>query len=441
MVNNILTLNRDQLRNPLFNSLKDLKNIMNSRKNLYRNSRIFMGQTKVLLYLLLVTFSISCGKGKHGDFTVMSGSFRQSVIEAGELEAINASYIMMPRIAYQYGYQFKLVGLVEHGKLVHKGDSIIKLDASSVYKYIIEREDMLENELAAAKKQAVQSENNIQELNAQFRSEQAAYDLKKLEVERSTFDTDVKKRIKELEFQQATIRLNKVKRNLELKPTLDNYDRRIQGIKVIQRETELKSAKETLKQFLIRSPLDGTFQVASNRNYSNPQNWRLGDSPYQGYVVASIPDVTRMKAKTYINEAEFKKVKPGMKVIVRLDAMPSVPFNGIITDISKICFARDREKVFNVVVEIAGSDLRLKPGMTVNCEYILYESDNDLFVPNNCLLKEKGQSYIFIKRGGSTRKIEVQSEVSNSNHTIIKGDVKSGQKLVPFAEALNKKNQ
>ena len=116
-----------------------------------------------------------------------------------------------------------------------------------------------------------------------------------------------------------------------------------------------------------------------------------------------------MKAKTYINEAEFKKVKPGMKVIVRLDALPSVPFNGIITDISKICFTRDREKVFNVVVEIAESDLRLKPGMTVNCEYILYESDNDLFVPNNCLLKEKGHSYIFIKRGGSTRKIEVQS--------------------------------
>ena len=125
--------------------------------------------------------------------------------------------------------QFKLIGLAEHGKIVHKGDSVIKLDPSSVYKYIIEREDMLENELAAANKQAVQSENNIQELNAQLKSEQAAYDLKKLEVERSKFDTDVKKRIKELEFQQATIRLNKVKRNLELKPRLDNYDRQNSG--------------------------------------------------------------------------------------------------------------------------------------------------------------------------------------------------------------------
>lgn len=410
---------------------------MDKRRQLFYNKEHFLRAAKYLLYLLLIILPLSCGKGKNTDLTVMTGSFRQSVIESGELEAIKASYITMPRIAYQYGYQFKIIGLTEHGKLVHKGDSIIKLDPSTVYKYILEREDMLENELAAAKKQQVQSENNIQELTAQLRSEQAAYDLNKLELDRSRFDTDVKKRIKELELQQATMRLNKVKRNLVLKPLLDNYDRKIQHIKVIQRETELKSAKETLKQFLLRSPLDGTFQVAVNKYSSNPQAWKLGDSPYQGYIIASIPDITWMKAKTYINEAEISKVKPGMKVIVRLDALPSVPFNGIITDISKICFTRDREKVFDVMVGITESDLRLKPGMTVNCEYILFESDNDLFVPNNCLLRELGRSYIFLKKGGSSRKMEVQSGVANSNHTIIKGEVKPGQKLVAFSEVLN----
>jgi HlyD family secretion protein len=414
-------------------------NKMNKRKHLFINHLIFLRQPMGLLYLLIIFLSISCGKGKPEDFTIITGPFRQSVIEAGELDAIKASFIKMPRIPYQYGSQFKIIGLVEHGVFVHKGDSIIKLDPSTVYKYIIEREDMFENELAASKKQVVQSENNIQDLKAQLKTEQAAFDLKKLEVERSKFDTDVKKRIKELEFKQAVIRLNKVKRNLELKPRIDNYDSKIQGIRVIQRETELRSARETLKQFLIRSPFDGTFQVATNRNYLNPQNWKVGDSPYQGYIIASIPDITRMKAKTYINEAEFKKVNPGMKVIVRLDALPSVPFNGIITEISKICFIRDREKVFNVVVEITESDLRLKPGMTVNCEYILYESDKEMFVPNNCLLKEKGHSYIFLKRGGSARKVEVQSGVANSNHTIIKGEVKPGQKLVPFDSIVNQK--
>jgi HlyD family secretion protein len=411
---------------------------MNTQKTKYRLKKSMLKIAGLSVFILLIILlSMSCKSNKSGEYSVMSGSFRQTVIETGELEAIKASYIMMPRIPYQYGYQFKIIGLTEHGKLVHKGDSIIKLDPSSVYKYIIEREDMLENELAAAKKQSVQSENNIQELMAQLRSEQAAYDLNKIEVERSVFDTDVKKRIKELELKQATVRLNRVKRNLALKPQLDNYDRKIQRIRVIQRESELKSAREALKQFLIRSPLDGTFQVAVNKNSANPQSWKLGDSPYQGYIIASIPDITFMKAKTYINEAEITKVKPGMKVIVRLDALPSVPFNGSITEISKICFSRDREKVFNVTVEISDSDPRLKPGMTVNCEYVLYESDNEVFVPNNCLLKEMGLTYIFVKKGVSVKKIEVKSGPANSTHTIIYTEFEQGQRLIPFSEVIN----
>ena len=393
-----------------------------------------------IVFLLLIYLSFSCNRKTNEVFTVMSGSFRQSIKQTGELQAVKASFIPMPSIDWQYGYQFKIIGLADHGKIVHKGDSILKLDPTSVYKFIIEREDMLENELADAEKQVVQSENNIQELTAQLKTEQASYDLKNLEVARSKFDSDVKKRIKELEFQQETIKLNKVKRNLDLKPKLDNYDRLIQKIKVVQRQNELNNAKEALKLFLLKSPLDGIFQVAVNDWSDNPQMWKVGDTPYQGQILASIPDVTRMKVKTYINESDAKKVFKGMKVIIRLDALPSVPFNGSITEISKVCVARDKEKVFNIFVGIDESDLRLKPGMTVNCEYVLYESDKDLFVPNNCLLKERGHSYIFLKKGGSVRKVEVQAGAVNINHTVITGEVKAGMKLVPFNDVLNSKN-
>jgi HlyD family secretion protein len=413
---------------------------MNKRKRLILIPRFYNCRANSILFLVLISLLFSCKRSKNEVFTVMSGSFRQSIKQTGELQAVKASFIPMPSIDWQYGYQFKIIGLVDHGKIVHKGDSILKLDATSVYKFIIEREDMLENELADAKKQVVQSENNIQELNAQLKSELAAYDLKKLEVDRSKFDSDVKKRIKELEFQQESIKLNKVKRNLDLKPKLDDYDQRIKRIKVAQRQNELNNAKDALKLFLLKSPLDGIFQVAVNDWTDNPQMWKVGDTPYQGQILASIPDVTWMKVKTYVNESDVKKVYKGMKVIVRLDALPSVPFNGSITEISKVCVARDKEKVFNIVVGIDESDLRLKPGMTVNCEYILYESEKNMFVPNNCLLKEKGHSYIFLKKGRSVRKVEVQAGAVNINHTVITGEVKPGQKLVPFNDLLNSKN-
>ena len=402
----------------------------NKITNLTDQMRFIPGRYRRLVICSTIIFIIiCCRRASIEEFTVKSGPFRQSIKETGDLEAVNASYISMPRLNWEYGYQFKVVGLAEHGKHVQKGDSVISLDPSSIYRFILDRETSLENELAASKKQKVDMENKIQDLNAQLKTEQAAYDLKKLELERIKFESENKRKLKELEFQQATISLNKVKRNLDLKPKLDNYDRKIQEIKVIQREVEIKNAKETLNQMVIHSPQDGIFQVKANWN---GQHIKLGDNIYLGSMIASIPDIRKMRANTYVNETDITKVSLGMKVIIRLDALPTVPFNGIVTKINKICTDRETEKVFEVEVEIPETDLRLKPGMTISSEFICYESDKELFVPNNCLLKEQGRSYVLISKGISPAKVEVEAGPANSNYTVIKGDVKPGQKLVPF---------
>jgi len=386
--------------------------------------------------LMIIFLSVACKRVSVEEFAVKTGSFRQSVIETGELDAVNASTISMPQIGWEYGYQFKIIGLLENGKNVHKGDSVIAVDASSIYRFILDKESLLETEVAASKRLFVEMENRMQELNAQLKTEQASFDLKKLEIERIKFDTENKRKIKEREYQQATIRLNKVKRNLSLRPRLDIYDRKIQDIKILQREAEIRSAKETLNRMVMRSPQDGIFQIQSN--WMTGQFSKLGDNVFLGAPIASIPDIQKMKVKTYINETDIRKVREGMKAIIRLDALPSVPFNGLVTKISKICIEREKEKVFETVVEIPETDLRLKPGMTVSCEFICYESDNELFVPNKCLYKENGRAYLYISKGISPVKVEVEAGPSNSNYTIVRGKIKAGQDLTPFEKIQQK---
>jgi multidrug efflux pump subunit AcrA (membrane-fusion protein) len=385
---------------------------------------------EVVLFLLFVLLIISCRESSPGEYTIMSGLFRQTITETGELVAVNASYVSMPRINYVYGYNFKVIGLVEHGTNVHKGDSIIKIDPSSIYKYIIEKEESLENEQATANKLKVQMENTLQDLKAQLKNEQASYDLKKIERDRSFFESENTRRVKELEFLQAEIKLNKVKRNQRLRPIIDSLDYKIQKIKVMQREAELRSARETLKLMLIKSPGDGILQIRNNMRTG--QTIRLGDEVYLGSLIASIPDIRRMKALTFANETDISKIRSGMNVIVRLDALPSVPFHGEISEISKICTERDKdnkEKVFKVQVLISESDLRLKPGMTVSCEYVCHEGDKDLFVPNKCIYVKGNHSYIFLKKRGSFQQVEVDRGPSNTYYTVIKGNFKPDQKL------------
>lgn len=384
------------------------------------------------IVLLFPLFSSSCKKSSTDEFSVMTGYFRQSVIETGELEAIKANQITMPYINNQFGYRYKIIGMAEHGKVVSKGDSVVALDPSSIYKYLITRQEQLENEKAAASKQRVMMENSIQDLQAQLKNEQAAYNLKKLEMERIQYESASKQRIKELEFKQATLRLEKVKRNLESKPKLEELDLTIQKIKVKQGEADINSGLEALQRMVIHSPNNGIFQVAQNWNR---QNIRLGDEVYIGSKIAGIPDISKMKALSYVGETDISKVSVGMKVIVRLDALPSVPFNGTVRYISLISTSKGNQKIFKTEIDIEESDLRLKPGMTVSCEYITYETDTAVFVPNSCVLKEGKHCYVVPDKGANSQRFEVTAGPSNSYHTLITSKIEPGMKLIPIEKA------
>jgi HlyD family secretion protein len=382
---------------------------------------------KYLLSAVLCLIQISCNRAPESRYTVMKGHFRQSVIETGELQAVNASFLMMPRINYVYGYSFKVIGLAEHGKLVHKGEQVITVDPSSVQKFIIEKSTSLENEIAAANKLRAQITNNIQDLKSQYKNEKATYDIKKLGVERSGFEAVSIKRVIELEFRQAEIKLGKIERNLELKPKLDSLDLHIQQIKVMQKENELKAAEEDLAKLNVRSPLDGIFVV--EENWATGQMIRVGDEVYLGSPVARIPDIRSMMVKGFVMENDFSKIKPGLKTIVRLDALPSVPFNGVISEVGRVCIERDEKRIFPAEVVISESDPRLKPGMTVSCEYITYEGDDEMYVPNNCIMEENKHFYLFARKRGKLRKTEVKTGLSNNMYTIVSGDLTPGQAL------------
>jgi HlyD family secretion protein len=386
---------------------------------------------KLIHFLLIMVFSVlavSCNREKGSGYSVMKGPFRQSVIETGELQAVNASFLSMPRINSEYGYNFKIIGLAEHGKNVHKGDPVITVDPSSVQKFIIEKSESLENEIASQNKLRAQINNNIQDLRAQFRNEQASYDIKKLLFQKSAFESVGLKRVIEFEYRQEEIKLNKIKRNLELRPRLDSLDLQIQKIKIVQKENELKAAQEALTKMVVKSPLDGIFVV--EENWNTGQTIKVGDAVYLGNPVARIPDIRTMKVKGIVMENDISRIKPGLDVIVRLDALPSVPFHGKTSSVAKVCIEKDDKKIFMTEVLISESDLRLKPGMTVSCEYITYEGDDEMYVPNSCILAENKHFYLFIKKRGKLRKTEINPGPSNNLYTVVSGDLNAGQALV-----------
>lgn len=384
---------------------------------------------------VIFSLTISCNRSSDSNFTVMKGEFVQSVTESGELEAIRASSIFMPRINYRYGYNFKIVGIVDYGTVVEKGDSVVALDPSSIHKYILQQEEALENARVKAEKQKVEAVIKRRDLEVQLKNEEASYSLKQLELERMQFESEMKKKVKELEFNKASLRLEKVRKKLELYPLLEKYDRQINELEVMQRQADIQNALEVLQSMVLYSPGNGYFIPKYNRQGGH--DYMLGDDVYLGSGIASIPDVSEMKARSFINETDISKVKEGMKVVIRLDALPDITFNASVKEISKMCTQQERQKIFNTVVTILDNDPRLKPGMSVSCEYICNEFENELFVPNNCLFTENGKTYLFLKKGKRVIKKAVETGISNANHTIIHTNIKPGRELLSPQQGTN----
>ncbi|MCC8174416.1 MAG: efflux RND transporter periplasmic adaptor subunit [Odoribacter sp.] len=323
----------------------------------------------ILLFSFLSVCLFSCGekREKENEEKEKSGI---TVIETGELAAENVRAFVLPRYG-RYWSEMRITGILDHGTIVQAGDSIIEVDGSEIKRFIIEKESELETEMASLQKLIVNQDNTLNEFESNIKTQIASFNLKKIELEASVFESPRARRIKELEFKQAEITLEKEKKKLEYNKIILANDYRIQEIRVERIVREIQSAYDILPSLTIRTPLSGVFQIAWN--WRTESLVKVGDNLYAGNRIANVPELTWMKVKTYINETDFLKIKEGQKVAVRLDASPELVFDGEITYIGKACFPRERnsrQKVFDVEVKILQSDERLKPGMTVSCEFL-----------------------------------------------------------------------
>lgn len=324
----------------------------------------------LLIILLCSLFCLnSCGeKGKNEkEKEAAKGA---NIVETGELAAINSKSFVLNKYG-RYWYEMRVIGILEHGTIVNAGDSIIQLDPAEINRFILERETELETQMASLEKLRVDQANNRQSQEANMKSQLASFDLKKIELESSRFESERYRKIKDLEFKQAEIQLAKEKKKLELSEVINENNMKIQEIRVRQLKNEIDNAYRVLPALTIRTPIPGVFQIGNNDRTG--ALIKVGDDVYPGNNMANVPELEWMKVNTYINETDFLKVKIGQKVAVRLDALSNVVFNGEVTYIGKLCYKKNwksRQKVFDVEVKMLDSDSRLKPGMTVSCEYL-----------------------------------------------------------------------
>lgn len=321
--------------------------------------------------LLAVTLSLTTAcSGSDNTSQTEKNNTGSQIVETGELAAVETRSFTFGMLSGNF-FALKIIGILEHGSIVEAGDSIIQLDPSNIKKMIIDRESQLETKLAALEKLKVDQRNKQLDLESKIKTEESSFALSKLELESSAFESPRNKKIKQLEFEQAKISLARVKRQLGYSQTIARNELKKSNLDIDLLKKEIKDAYSALPKLTIRTPISGIFQVGKNRRTNTML--KIGDEIYPGQNMGNVPDLTWMKVNTSVSENDFLKVFAGQKVKVRLDALPKVSFDGEVSFVSKLCHPKEeksKKKVFDVTVRMLKPDERLKPGMTVSCEFL-----------------------------------------------------------------------
>ena len=400
-------------------------------------------KTDVRIYGVLFIFLMlpGCKKAVNNtDLCIQKGDFNATLIETGELQAVKAKSVPVPYVGWKYGWLFRITELAEHGSHIEEGDTVAQLDPSTVRKFLLEQENLLDVEKANLNKLIVEHDVRAKELEASLYEVLADFNLKKLNLEKFEFETQRKRDVKDLEFQQAQINLARIKRTIELEEKICRNGLKIQKIKVLQLESDVLDALAAIEKLTILSLLDGIFQISLNQMTDNDQLYRVGDNTYQRAQLALVPDLRQIKVQSTINEIDIGKVKLGQKVIIKLEAFPEKPFKGSISEIGKLSYRKEEDsklKIFNLEIVLDQSDPVLKPGMTVSCEIYYAELKEVFYVDNSCLKKAAGTYYLYVKENNSWVEQPVEIGPRNNKYTVVYGDLKQGAELkVPTREAI-----
>ena len=100
-------------------------------------------------------------------------------------------------------------------------------------------------------------------------------------------------------------------------------------------------------------------------------------------VVATLPDMSSMISKTYVNEIDVSKVKSGQKVEIMVDAFPEKSYTGVVSSVANIGeqLPNADAKVFEVLIKVDGSDPILRPSMTTGNKIITKTISDVIYIP------------------------------------------------------------
>ena len=162
------------------------------------------------------------------------------------------------------------------------------------------------------------------------------------------------------------------------------------------------------------APVPGTL-------YSLPA--RGGTFVHTGDVLAEVADLSRVRARAFVDEPELGSLKAGQTVEITWDALPNRMWAGQVEQLPKTIVARGSRNVGEVLCSVSNEQAELLPNTNVNVRIRIAEHENALTIPRATVRTEGDKRFVFVVDAGHLRKQQVTVGISNAKDYEILGGI------------------
>ncbi|HXU44825.1 MAG TPA: HlyD family efflux transporter periplasmic adaptor subunit [Thermoanaerobaculia bacterium] len=319
---------------------------------------------------------------------VRRGDLVETVAVTGELEAVASLLIGPPSLPDTWEY--KIADMVPEGTAVAAGTPVLRFDTETLERQLAEKRaerDAAQQEIEKKRTELAlaHGEDAVSLAEAEARRRKA--DLKArvppelaAGIDRAEALADLALAGKEVAYRGARLGLAARQGAAELGSLLDRRDRAAARV----REVEASIERSTL-----RAPRAGTVIYVAD---SQGQKKRIGDSCWQMQKVLELPDLSKLRARGEVEEADIGRIAAGQPVRLALDALPDVNVAGRVEAVDRAVReergrARSAGKVIEVEIALdVSGERRVRPGMRFRGTIEVARAKGVLLVPAEAVL-------------------------------------------------------
>ncbi|MFA5328140.1 MAG: efflux RND transporter periplasmic adaptor subunit [Prolixibacteraceae bacterium] len=392
------------------------------------NKKILLAAISVVILLIIYFSFFRKGERDYNQVTVnvKRGTFNSLIFSSGQLESEKSQTIEIPEKLKDRNlriWELSITHMIDEGTVVDSGDYVATLDHKAVEEQIKLAQDDMDKMLSEYEDSKIDSNLNLSNQRDVIVNARLDLTEKKIIMDESIYESPSIQKKASMDLDKAQRKLEQEQKAyvLKQKQEVNKVERKyINYRQVLERSGELQKLFDALE---ITAPKAG---ILTYFKYPWGEITKTGSKVgMYNSAIATIPEMSNLISRTYINEIDISKVKSDQNVKIGIDAFPEKQLTGQVISVANIGQAMPNSdaKVFEVKIKIFGKDKDLKPAMTTSnaIEAGLYA--DTLMVPTDAVFENDSLKFVYLGKDKPVKQVVWLGD-ENENYVLVRKGLK-----------------